>query len=195
MAEGSKKSARPFPAARQLLGAPTTVMEVVQYTLARAVATYWLYVSRLTALPGVPGTSAAELVEPANAAARSKPLPLKMESGLSELKMSLPKYPKAAPCSWLVPRRVTTETTPPAPRPYSALAVEEVTRNSWMASFTWKGMAWPEFEATLSIPSSRKLLELGRWPAMEKLAPERADPASTSCVFGVSRPSTRKFRL
>ena len=71
-------------------------------------------------------------------------------------------------------------TVPPALRPYSALAVPEVMRNSCTASFTWNGTAWLLLLATLSTPSSKKLLVAGRFPATLNEAPAKGDPCSTS---------------
>src|SRR5450432_1325077 len=56
-------------------------------------------------------------------------------------------------------------------------------------------MAWLLLEATLSCPSRRKLVELGREPEMLKAAPWRGDPAGTSWTPGMREPRVRKLRL
>src|SRR5579872_3042616 len=64
-----------------------------------------------------------------------------------------------------------------------------------MESFTWNGMAWLVLEATLSEPSRRKLLLVGRPPEMLKVAPTNGDPAGVSCDPGESSPKAKKVRL
>src|SRR5918993_3868890 len=88
------------------------------------------------------------------------------------------KNSHAAPLKRLVPLRYDTLIVPPALRPYSALMLLVTTRNSATASgdgcITWFEKPWLLVPyALLSIPSSRKLLNVLRSPLMLK------DPSRT----------------
>src|ERR1700751_3053852 len=86
------------------------------------------------------------------------------------------------PCSALVPERVAALMTAPLTRPYCALKLLVITRNSASASgegcTTWLEYPWLLGEyALLSRPSSRKLLYVLRIPFTLK-APSRGVPVA-----------------
>ncbi len=73
------------------------------------------------------------------------------------------------PCSPFVPVRVTRSTWPPAVRPYSALALLVMTRNSWRASgFTGELVSSPRgiTGSEMSMPSWVVVMPRPRSPLM-----------------------------
>src|SRR6185295_4340455 len=75
----------------------------------------------------------------------------------------------SVPCHWLVPALVTTLTTDPALRPYSA--PKECVRilNSWIASGGGRTIKPVLNESLFGAPSSRKLFDWLRMPLTLKL--------------------------
>ena len=102
---------------------------------------------------------------------------------LRESSLSLRRNSKIEPCKALVPDLVTTLTTAPENRPYSASKAFVSSRNSWMESRTGM-MDVPLFlPSSTSPPFTRKEFDASRCPFTETLPAESVPDTGRSEVL------------
>src|SRR5262249_59282643 len=83
-------------------------------------------------------------------------VPFGCSGGVSSLHAAFSRFVRNAPEKMLPPLRVTTLTTPPPKRPYSALMPDVRICASWTPSSMKRPFGWPKTLSFTSTPSTRK---------------------------------------